>query len=512
MAEPTLNVGSNGDHSDDAESGGMDLEKLRELVGFALRAARRRLALAIATFVIVTGLGLTVAKLMPRVYAAQVKLLAQRSTPIRMLTAQNPGMDSADNPTKNVVAMVMGQDSLVGLAKDANLVERFERSRPRILQLKDSLMERFFGAPSDQDKLLGMAYTLERHLNVETDDMTVTITVEWTDAQAAYDLVTLVQRNFSEARYDSDVAVVNSSIAVLEEHAKNELAQVDEELKEFNKNVVEKSKLTHVPPARGAISRAIRLPATDPLAGGDTPAGPDPELTASLEEKRLRIRALEESQQRSVDALQSELQRQELTLTPLHPTVVALQQELEAARRPSPELVQLRGDVRALMAQIAPPRPLPVRSATPVASSLPALLGAASPAASTSASGETAPTLLKDEVLGPLALSESRLSLAMKAYQEALARLDTAKVELEIARTIYKERYKVLTPAEVPRGPKKATARMVAMGSVLGAGLFAILFATALDLIGGAVIESWQIRRRLKLDVLGELDSPSPSR
>lgn len=508
MPEPIPNVGPSGDHSDDAESGGMDLEKLQELVGFALRAARRRLGLTIATFAIVAGLGVTAAKVMPRVYAAQVKLLAQRSAPIRMLTAPNPNMDSADNPTKNVVAMVMGQESLVSLAKDANLVERFEASRPRILQLKDSLMQRLFGAPSDQDKLLGMAYTLEKHLNVETDEMTVTITVEWTDPQAAYDLVTLVQRNFSEARYDSDVAVISASIAVLEEHAKNELAKVDEELEEYNKHVVEKSKLTHVAPTRGALARALRLPATDPLAGNDGPVVPDPELTATLEEKRLRIRALEESQQRTVDALRAELQKQQLALTPLHPTVVALQQQLDVASQPSQELAQLRADVRALMAQIAPPRAAPPR---PVASSLPALLGVASSTASASASGDTAPPLLKDEVLGPLALSESRLSLAMKAYQEALARLDAAKVELEIARTIYKQRYKVLTPAEVPKGPKKATARMVAMGSLVGGGMLAILLAMALDLMGGAVLESWQIRRRLKLEVLGELDSPSPS-
>jgi uncharacterized protein involved in exopolysaccharide biosynthesis len=507
MLQQTPNAEPNRGHEEEADSGGLDVEKLRELIGFALRSARRRLVLVVATFVVVAAVGLLVSKLIPRMYTAQVKLLAQRSAPIRILTTQNPGVDSVENPTKNVVAMVMGQESLVSLAKDANLVERFQATRPRLLQWKDHLMTRLYGSASDEDKLLGMAYTLEKQLNVETDDMTVTISVDWTNPQIAYDLVTLVQKNFSDARYDSDVAVVNASIAVLEEHAKGELARVDEELKEYNKNVVERAKLARGTTTRGATARWLRAPVAGAAAAADDPIAPDPELTESLEEKRLRIRALEEAQQRTVESLRQELQKLQLSLTPLHPTVVVLQQQLEAASRPSAELLQLRNDTRALMTQIAPPRPALSRSPQPAISSLPFALAA--PSASASATDDERLPLLKEELLAPLTLSESRLSLAMKGYQEALVRLDAARVELDIARTVYKQRYKVLSPAEVPRGPTKSSARLVAIGSVFGGALLGILLAAGLDLLGGAILESWQIRRRLKLDVLGELDRPS---
>jgi hypothetical protein len=108
-----------------------------------------------------------------------------------------------------------------------------------------------------------------------------------------------------------------------------------------------------------------------------------------------------------------------------------------------------------------------------------------------------------------LELAESELSSAIRAYEEVLSRIDSAKVELDITRAGYKHRYTVIAPAEVPRTPKKATARALGAASIVAAALFAILLATGLDMLPGKVIEPWQVRRRLKLDVIGELDNPS---
>ena len=110
---------------------------------------------------------------------------------------------------------------------------------------------------------------------------------------------------------------------------------------------------------------------------------------------------------------------------------------------------------------------------------------------------------------GPLQLAQSRLGSAIRAYEDAMGRIDGAKVKLRITRASYKYRYTVVTPAELPKGPNKATARTVGIGSVLGAVVFAFLLAAGLDLLKGSVLESWQVRRRLKVDVLGELDRPA---
>jgi hypothetical protein len=110
---------------------------------------------------------------------------------------------------------------------------------------------------------------------------------------------------------------------------------------------------------------------------------------------------------------------------------------------------------------------------------------------------------------GVLQLEQSKLGAAIHAYQDTMGRMDAAQVELDVTSTAYKHRYVVVTPAGVPSAPKKPMARNVAVGSLLGGLLLAILLASGLDVASGYVLEPWQIRRQLKLEVLAELDSPS---
>jgi uncharacterized protein involved in exopolysaccharide biosynthesis len=110
---------------------------------------------------------------------------------------------------------------------------------------------------------------------------------------------------------------------------------------------------------------------------------------------------------------------------------------------------------------------------------------------------------------GTLQLAQSKLAGAIRAYEDAMARIDAAKVELDITEAAYKHRYTVVSPAELPKKPKKATARLVGAGSVLGAALLAVLLAAVLDVLAGLILESWQVRRGLKLEVLGEIEQSS---
>jgi hypothetical protein len=362
-----------------------------------------------------------------------------------------------------------------------------------------------------------MVFTLESKLDVQTDEAasTVTISVDWASPRIAYDLVTLVQKNFLEARYDRDVAVINESIAVLEEHAKSELARVDAQLAEYQRLLAERA-------ASARPTFALAAPAPRVIAGAPrytapstaSLAIPDPDVTKSLEQTRYRIKALEETQQRTVDALKGQLLQAQLTLTPMHPTVIALQQHINALSQPSQELLDLRNQERALMAEIAPPRSLPVANVPPspaaplsvqsVQAGATAEVGDAGLPAS--AAALPTPNLEHD---GPLQLAQSTLGSAIRAYEDAMGRIDQAKVELEITRAAYKHRYTVITPAEIPGKPKPSKAQAVGLGSVIGGALLGLLLATALDLLKGRVLEPWQVRRRLKLEVLGELDMPS---
>jgi hypothetical protein len=109
---------------------------------------------------------------------------------------------------------------------------------------------------------------------------------------------------------------------------------------------------------------------------------------------------------------------------------------------------------------------------------------------------------------GPMQLARSKLEASIHSYEEVMSRIDAANIELDITRTAYKYRYTVVTPAEVPKKPKKPIALIIGVGSVLGAGLLALLISAAADLGAGLILESWEVRRRLKLEVLGEIDVP----
>jgi hypothetical protein len=515
------NQGPGAEAADVGESDGIDLEGIRDTAVFVLRGVRRRPKLTLATFAIVAGLGLLVAWIMPRMYNAQVKLLAQRGTALRVLSGSHPQMDSVDNPTKNVAAMILRRDNLESLARDANLVARFEQTRPKALRWKDALMARLFGPTSEETKQLVMVFTLEKQLVVEVgSDDSMTISVDWANPQVAYDLVTLVQKNFLEARYDSDVAEINDSIAVLEEHAKDELAHVDEDLADYQKIVAERVSAERaarattlgVAAARVVVGGAPRMASTPMSASGSEP---DPDVTKALEEKRLQIRSIEETQQHTLAALRQQLMQAQLTLTPMHPTVVALQQQIETMSQPPAELAQLKSDERALMAQIVPlrpPTPIGAGSPTPAPAFQAFRASSATTAASAMADGGTTtppPPLATLDRDGTVQLAQSKLGSAIGAYQDAMSRIDAAKVELDITRAVYKHRYIVVSPADMPNRPKKATAYLIAAGSVGGAAVLALGLAALLDLLGGRVLEAWQVRRRLKLDVLAEFDNPS---
>ena len=197
MVEQGRNIGDRGAANAD-ESEGLDMQEVREWSSFILGAPRRRPLLAAVSFVVVAVLGVTVSLTMPLSYVAEVKILAQRNSAIRMLSSPNSQLENVDNPTKNVAAMISRRDNLEALIKDAHLVEQFQKTRPAPLRFKDRVMASMFGPPSPDDMEKAMVYTLDKNLDVFTDEATVKITVEWTNPNIAYELVMLVQKNFLE--------------------------------------------------------------------------------------------------------------------------------------------------------------------------------------------------------------------------------------------------------------------------------------------------------------------------
>lgn len=277
------------------EEEGLDLEGIKDALGYVRRAPGRRPKLAAAVLIGVAGMGLTLAATMPRTYNVTVRLLAQR-TALASLGDPNH-QQQGESSTKDVAALASRRDSMIDVITETNLVERFWATRPAALRFKDAVTGLLGPPMSEQDKVRAMVGTLEKRVKIFADDTSVTISVDWSEPKVALDMASLIQKNFLDARYDTEVAMSQDGIHVLEEHAKTELEQVDQALSDYEALRTARMKVAGgAEPAQvGGPVAAVGMaaPARAPAAGASAAAlgGPDPDLAKSLEDVRRQVPA-----------------------------------------------------------------------------------------------------------------------------------------------------------------------------------------------------------------------------
>ena len=504
----------------DDEDGGFDLDRLKQLAGFFRRAPRRRPKLAIATFVIGVAIVIGLAFVWPRTYTVDLRFLAQRNLVLPALGNPNRNVPrDADNPTKNVVDMIMRRDNLMALAKQVNLVDRWRATRSPAFRLKDRLSAAAFGAGTEEDQLKGLVLGLEQKLLITTDESSISISLDGPDPQLAFDLVSVLEKNFVDARYDSEVAVINEAIDILTERAKEQGVEVDQALADLLKLDQETRKQFA---AAGAAPTTVAPPAPAP-APGNAPQLPRPirapapvaanpdtsvEDVAQLENVRRQIRDLEARQKGRLADAQRQLEDARVTMGPMHPTVKALNQKIEQLSEPSPELSALRGEEREIVARLATnTRLAPLAGVAPsFVAPGPAGGGATRPAPTSAKSIAAAAQLLPSPQDDPqLALARAKLSTAASHYDELLRRIDSAKIELDVTRAAFKYRYVVVRGPELPKKPRKPNVPLLVIGGLVAVAFLSFLLAGLRDLVSGRLLERWQVEQKLKLPVLGEL-------
>jgi uncharacterized protein involved in exopolysaccharide biosynthesis len=99
----------------------------------------------------------------------------------------------------------------------------------------------------------------------------------------------------------------------------------------------------------------------------------------------------------------------------------------------------------------------------------------------------------------------SRLKMATTEYEDLLDRLQSARIELQIARAAFKYRFTIVIPAELPKKVTKPKVPLLIAGGVFLAIVFGIGAAVAMDFATGRVLEEWQVQRQLGLPVLASL-------
>ncbi|MFZ5446246.1 MAG: hypothetical protein ACOZQL_40035 [Myxococcota bacterium] len=480
----------------------------RQLVGFVFRGVRRHRLLALSAFLAVMGLGALAAVFLPRSYHAEAKLLANNNELIRALGNPRSALRS-DDPTRAARELIYAHDNLVSLIKQTNLLKSWDETRPVVVKLKDRLVRLFTGEPTEEERIDAMVGLLEKRLQVGTDQQTVTIAIDWHDAQTAYLLIDTAQQNFLETRHVTEMTAISEALSILELHAAQLQKTVDDSLRELER-VREVRRKGSAPPKPGAVGETpaavLERPPEPVEREPERPSATEQELAQLkflLNSKKRALADLEDFRSRRVTELTAQLQEQRVQYAEQHPIVLDTMSRIEAMKLDSPQMIQVKADIDQLEQEyrrkggkapdslIEPsPRPRPMAQRRP-ASQGPAELS------------------LQDLAYDPLVeFAHNNLRTATAKYEELLMRIDSARIEQDTARAAFKYRYSVVRPASVPKKPEKPNVPVVLAGSFIAALCLALVIGGLKDWLSGRLVEPWQVERSLGLTVLSQVKAP----
>jgi uncharacterized protein involved in exopolysaccharide biosynthesis len=508
MTTKTEALVTNDEESGEEEGSG----QLLEWAGFVVRAAGRHRRLFFAVLGAMTVLALAATALIPRVYEVNEKILAQRPLVLTSLVNPNrPISGEADIPTRGVQDMILRRDSLVAIVKETNLIDLWDVQRPAILRMKDKLSRAFSGPPSDEDKISALVGLLQQKLQVQVEEQSIKVSVQWDHPKTAFDIVNVAVKNFLEDRSASELAVLGETIGILDDELKkqgDEVAAALLDLRRLRAKQLEGNGVAIAPPAPAPNDDAPKpsaAPKPEPEAAPQPTSSASSILAAQLADKRKQIKELEEPRQKQLSELYAQLADLKSHYADANPLVVAKEQQIKEASVEPPELAKLEAEERALLEggdddlppelQVAAAAPTKTTSAPPKAAPKP------KPAA-TNAIATSSNTKEEDP---DLTQARTRLNAATIKYQELSNRIESARMEVLSAQAAFKYRYTIVQPAELPKKPTKPNVPMVLVAGLMFALLTAIGAAAAKDVLSGRVIEAWQVKRRLKLPVLAQV-------
>lgn len=484
----------------DEEEGTSPLEWAR----FAGRAAKRRQRLSLGIGLV--GVVLTIASvvLWPRSFTTDTKITVERNVVMPAIADPHRSIPvDYDAPTKGAQDTIFARENLEKLVRETNLVARWQENRPPILRAKDAVMGIVRAPMSDGDRERALVAILEKQLHVTVEPNSVAISVDWSDAQTAYDIASAVEKSFLDSRRAVEVNVISEAIGILEQHANDERDNVANALAEMQRLNDLHAAAAPPPGTNGAPPRAfVPVPAGTVRVTPPAAASGNDDLLRQLEAKRKAIKDIEDGRARKLSELNAQLADLRATLAPAHPQVIELERKLDAAREEPQELVTLRNEERDLLSKIAAANevrgtvpPAPTVTAPPIATA-PAVVAPVEPQP-----GKQVPDA--DDLL--LDVQRQKLQAANVKYRDLMDRIDSARIELETARAAFKYRYTVVLAPEVPKAPKKPNVPLVLAIGLLASLLLAFAIPLGADLATGRVVEAWQAEKKLKLPVLGEV-------
>lgn len=500
-----------------------DTQLIRNVVGFVFRGIGRHRVLALCGFLGMVGFGALAGVFLPRTYHVESRLLANNNDLIRALGNPRSSMPVED-PTRAARELVFAHDNLVTLIKQTNLMKSWEETRPAVVKLKDRVVFFFAGDPTDEERIDAMVGLLEKKLQVTTDQQTVTISIDWHDAQMAYLLVETAQQNFLETRHVTEMTAISEALSILEMHGGQLQKMVDDALHELERvRETRRKGSMGVPPALVAsdsggvalaaaaeqpkltkvVDRGDRADRADRDAVSPATEQELAQLKFLLNSKKRALADLEDFRSRRVAELNAQLAEHKVQYADQHPIVMDMKQRIAALKLDSPQMSQVKADIDSLEheyrrkggkdpdALVEPSRSRSVRRSLP-ASALPQLTQTAL----------TNSELAEDPLVE---FSRNNLRVAAAKYEELLMRIDSARIEQDTTRAAFKYRYSVVRPASVPKKPLKPPPEVIVGATGVLAVLCLLVIGALRDWWSGRLVESWQVERELEIPVLAQV-------
>ena len=475
----------------DAESADLfDYALLRDYLAFLGGSVLRRKMLASITcgaVVLASFLGL---KTFPKTYHCEARILAQRNSTINVLS--NPGVTMPweyDAPTRLVAETVLRLDNLESIVRQTDLVNRWHENRAPVQVAKDWLMSKVRKPMTAQNEFDSMVFTLETRLMANVGEGTIILGVNWPDGQTAYKIVETALQNFLEARHVSESSSIAESISILELHTASVQQEIEAKLAELQK--ARRNKGT--PGVATAHHRHLDNNSDEEVA----------RLTMLLEAKRRAVSDLEDFRRRRLADLQTQMAQQTAVLAESHPTVVSLQQMIDALQQESPQLIALKGEERELESDLARRRSIAgaERAESEAAAATPVAQAKREAAVANATAVHEFDEAQVDQLRAQLRSLNSKLDTFT-------ARIDTARLQLDASRAAFKFRYDLLRPPQVPVAPDKPNPMLVMATGVIIGLLFACIAAVAAELRAGRIFQRWQVERLLQTSILAEVHAP----
>lgn len=447
-------------------------------IGFTLRSPKRHPVIATALFLSVLLLSAAAALMLPNTYLVQASILAQDNALMNVLQGPENGREM---PTRAAREILVRRENLVAIATQTNFVNRYRATESPAARLRDHLIEVVLGKKrTDKQVLDDLVDSLETKLQVGVgQEGTVTIGFEWSDPQIAFDIVQAAMQSFFEAKNAHDIGSVGEAVAILDVHdarLRKEIADATDALDQRERSL----RLRNEPP-QSAPAAPYRKPIDEDLV----------RLQGLLTARRRALQDVEEFRQRRLSELQAQLSQELSMLAPEHPTVRSTRQAIASLEIPSPQVTELRAQVSQTEKELTDHggqaldvMPIPARAA-------------ADELAATRA------RLL--EVQDPrLEYERQQLEQLLRRRQGLVERIDRAKIELDAAQASFQNRYSVITPPKLPRGPKRPVSAIVLLAGVVGGAAVAFGASALRDLARGRIVERWQVERGLGLTVLAQ--------